>query len=118
MQQRVNLARALAADPVVLLMDEPFAALDEFTREALQLQLLQLWQEFRITVLFVTHSIREAAMLSDKVAVMAAPPGRIDAMVEIHLPRPRHADVLASADLHRYEAELRAALHLSWTLGP
>ena len=118
MQQRVAIARAFALRPRVLLMDEPFGALDEFTREALQLQLLELWQQLRTTVVFVTHSIPEAALLSDAVAVMSARPGRIDAVLPIELPRPRHADLLASAELHACEAQLRAALHESWTLGP
>jgi NitT/TauT family transport system ATP-binding protein len=89
MQQRVNLARALAADPVVLLMDEPFAALDAQTREFMQAELLKIWSEARKTVLFITHQINEAVYLADRVAVMSARPGRIKGIVEVPFERPR-----------------------------
>jgi NitT/TauT family transport system ATP-binding protein len=89
MQQRVNLARALAADPVVLLMDEPFAALDAQTREFMQAELLKIWSEARKTVLFITHQINEAVYLADRVAVMSARPGRVKGIVEIPFERPR-----------------------------
>jgi NitT/TauT family transport system ATP-binding protein len=89
MRQRVNLARALAIDPEVLLMDEPFAALDAQTREVMQLELIRIWTDRRKTVVFVTHQIDEAVFLSDRVVVLAARPGRIKEIVPIDLPRPR-----------------------------
>jgi NitT/TauT family transport system ATP-binding protein len=89
MQQRVNLARALAADPVVMLMDEPFAALDAQTREYMQAELLKIWSEARKTVLFITHQINEAVFLADRVAVMSARPGRVKGIVQIPFERPR-----------------------------
>jgi NitT/TauT family transport system ATP-binding protein len=89
MRQRVNLARALAVDPDLLLMDEPFSALDAQTREIMQTELLRIWDEGRKTVLFVTHQIDEAVYLSDRVFVFARRPGRINEVVHIDLPRPR-----------------------------
>ena len=89
MRQRVNLARALAIDPEILLMDEPFSALDAQTREIMQTELLRIWNEGRKTVLFVTHQIDEAVFLSDRVLVFARRPGRLQETVEIALPRPR-----------------------------
>jgi len=89
MQQRVNLARALAVDPSLLLMDEPFAALDAQTREYMQGELTRIWSLRRKTVLFITHQIDEAVYLSDRVVVLSARPGRIKAIVDVTLPRPR-----------------------------
>jgi NitT/TauT family transport system ATP-binding protein len=89
MQQRVNLARALAADPAVLLMDEPFAALDAQTREFMQAELLKIWSQARKTVLFITHQINEAVYLADRVVVMSARPGKVKAVFQIPFARPR-----------------------------
>jgi NitT/TauT family transport system ATP-binding protein len=89
MQQRVNLARALAADPAVLLMDEPFAALDAQTREHMQAELLKIWSAARKTVVFITHQINEAVYLADRVTVMSARPGRVKGVLDIPFERPR-----------------------------
>jgi NitT/TauT family transport system ATP-binding protein len=93
MKQRVALARALATDPDILLMDEPFGALDAQTRMTLQEDLLDMWEGDQKTVVYVTHSIDEAITLGDRVAVMTARPGRIKSQTVIDLPRPRHLEV-------------------------
>jgi NitT/TauT family transport system ATP-binding protein len=102
MRQRVNLARALAIDPDVLLMDEPFAALDAQTREIMQTELLRIWDQGRETVLFVTHQIDEAVFLSDRVVVLARRPGRLQDIVRIKLPRPRTLDLKRKPDFVSY----------------
>ena len=106
MKQRVALARALALSPDILLMDEPFAALDAITRDRMGEELLRIWDGNR-TVVFVTHSIPEAVLLSDRVVVLSARPGRIRADVRIDLPRPRTVQTRHEAEFSRYEAELR-----------
>ena len=111
MRQRVALARALVHGPRVLLMDEPFGALDELSREAMRVELLRIWERERITVLFVTHAVREAVLLSDRVVVMSPRPGRIVADVRIDLPRPRDAAMEESADFFEAVRQVRAALH-------
>jgi NitT/TauT family transport system ATP-binding protein len=107
MQQRVGLARALAVNPQVLLMDEPFASIDEQTRRILQDDLLRLWQEERKTVVLVTHSMEEAIYLSDRVVVLSPRPGRVHKVLDVPLPRPRQAlDVRASGEFARLVDEL------------
>jgi NitT/TauT family transport system ATP-binding protein len=91
MKKRVSVARAFAADPEVLLMDEPFGELDEQTRVLLQAELLKIWEETRKTVVFITHSIDEAVVLADRILLMTASPGRVKAIVDVSFPRPREA---------------------------
>jgi NitT/TauT family transport system ATP-binding protein len=102
MRQRVNLARALAIDPEILLMDEPFSALDAQTREIMQTELMRIWDQGRKTVLFVTHQIDEAVFLSDRVLVFARRPGRLQDSVDIELPRPRALSIKRTPDFIRY----------------
>jgi NitT/TauT family transport system ATP-binding protein len=110
MQQRVAIARAFVFDPSVLLMDEPFSALDEMNRDQQRLGLLDFWQSNRKAVLFVTHSVPEAIMLSDRIVVMAAHPGRIAEIIDVDLPRPRDADVYATDEFRDLEGRVRATL--------
>ena len=107
MKQRVALARSLAPDPQVLLMDEPFAALDALTRDQLYDDIQHIWQESRKTIVFVTHNVREAVCLGDRVVLMAAGPGRIDRIFDIPLPRPRDIN---SPELAGYASRIAAAL--------
>ncbi|MEW6642057.1 MAG: ABC transporter ATP-binding protein [Pseudomonadota bacterium] len=100
MQQRVALARALCNDPEVLLMDEPLAALDAQTRTLMQIELLRIWELYKKTVVYVTHSIDEAVLLGDRIAVMAARPGRIKEIIPVDLPRPRTLDMVTSRAFH------------------
>ncbi len=102
MRQRVNLARALAIDPEILLMDEPFASLDAQTREIMQTELMRIWEQGRKTVLFVTHQIDEAVFLSDRVLVFARRPGRLQESVEIKLPRPRQLAIKRNPEFVDY----------------
>lgn len=110
MRQRVNLARALAVEPDILLMDEPFAALDAQTRELMQLEVLRIWEETAKTVVFVTHQLDEAVFLSDRVVALSARPGSIREIVPIELPRPRAIDVKRTAAFQRYVGRLWAMI--------
>jgi NitT/TauT family transport system ATP-binding protein len=110
MQQRVSIARALALEPSILLMDEPFGALDEMTRERLNTEVQRIWQQTGTTVIFVTHSIPEAVFLSSKVVVMSPRPGRIIRVIDIDLPRPRTDDTRESARYFTLITEVRETL--------
>jgi NitT/TauT family transport system ATP-binding protein len=110
MQQRVAIARALAFKPSILLMDEPFGALDEMTRERMQLELLEIWDRTDTTVIFVTHSIPEAVFLATHVVVMSPRPGRITDVIEVDLPRPRGVETRESPDFYEKLTEVREAL--------
>lgn len=114
MQQRVGIARAFGSGAPILLMDEPFSALDEITRERIGYQLLDIWETHKKTVVFVTHSLREAVLLSDKVVVMSSRPGKITQIIDIHLPRPRRAEMEDSEEFHRYVSMVRGQLRERW----
>ncbi|HEX6706655.1 MAG TPA: ABC transporter ATP-binding protein [Albitalea sp.] len=110
MKQRVGIVRALATSPQVLLMDEPFGALDSQTRTVMQEILTNMWQQLRLSVLFITHDIEEAIFLSEKVYVMTARPGRIKAEIAIPLPRPRTPDMMATPTFHALVRQLKALI--------
>lgn len=110
MQQRVAIARALSFSPSILLMDEPFGALDEMTRERMQLELLRIWSQTRTTVVFVTHSIPEAVFLSSRVVVMSPRPGRISGIVSIDMPHPRNFETRESPRFFEKITEVRECL--------
>jgi NitT/TauT family transport system ATP-binding protein len=117
MQQRVAIARALALQPAILLMDEPFGALDEMTRERMNSEVLRIWQQTGTTVVFVTHSIPEAVFLSTRVVVMSARPGRITKIVDIPLPHPRNEETREEPNYFRVVTEVREALRAGGGLG-
>ncbi len=117
MQQRASLCRALVTDPQLLLMDEPFGALDAMTRDDLDIELLRIWEERKKTVLFVTHSIQEAVFLSDLVFVMSARPGRLIETIAVDLPRPRTMEMMSTAKFGEYTLKIRALLAASGALG-
>lgn len=115
MQQRVALCRALVFNPAVLLMDEPFGALDALTREEMGLELLRIWEVERKTIIFVTHDISEAIMLGDQVVVMSPRPGQIAEIVPVTLPRPRNADIQYSEEFQRLAGHLRGLVGTTHT---
>jgi NitT/TauT family transport system ATP-binding protein len=110
MQQRVAIARALAVDPAILLMDEPFGALDEMTRERMNLELLKIWDRTGTTIVFVTHSIAEAVFLSTRVVVMSPRPGRISAVIDIDLPHERSVEPRETEQYFHLVTQVREAL--------
>ncbi|MFH1123967.1 MAG: ABC transporter ATP-binding protein [Pseudomonadota bacterium] len=111
MQQRVSICRSLIHDPNILLMDEPFGALDAMTRDELGLELTRIWQQEKKTVLFVTHSIPEAVFLGDRVIVMSPRPGRVVKVVPIHLTRPRSIDMEFTEEFKNYVLEIRESIY-------
>ena len=110
MQQRVSIARALVFEPSILLMDEPFGALDEFTRERMNLELLNIWRKTHVTIIFVTHSIAEAVFLSNRIVVMSPRPGRITQVVENSLPYPRQLETRDHPAYHQMVMQVRELL--------
>ena len=110
MQQRVQIARALINEPDILLMDEPFGALDYQTRLLMQKLLLRLWAHFRPTILFITHDVGEAIFISDRVIAMTRRPGRVKVVVEVRAPKPRDYKFIGSPEFTRLERELLVAV--------
>jgi len=110
MQQRASIVRSLAVDPSVLLMDEPFGALDAFTRDEMNLLIQEIWMETRKTIVFVTHSISEAIFLADRVVVMSARPGRIASIYDIDIPRPRPVDIQTKPDFIARVLEIKGSI--------
>ncbi len=114
MRQRAAIARGFVQGAPLMLMDEPFSALDELTRDSIRLRLLDVWEKHRKTVVFVTHSAFEAVMLSDRVVVMTPRPGRIHSIVDINLPRPRTREVLESREFEEKVREVKHILREGW----
>lgn len=112
MEQRNSIIRALIHDPTILLMDEPFGALDAMTREQMNLELQRIWRESRKTVFFITHSIPEAVFLGDRVIVLSARPGRVVDIVKIQIPRPRELDTMATPEFGQYVSHIRRRFEL------
>lgn len=112
MQQRVAIGRALLHDPSLLLMDEPFGALDAMTREHMNLELMRIWRESGKTIFFITHSIQEAVFLADRVVVLSCRPARVAEVVPVGLPRPRELDMMASDEFGRYTRRIRQQFNM------
>lgn len=116
MQQRAAICRMLITDPQILLLDEPFGALDEFTREHMNMQMLDLTNRLGRTAVLVTHSIQEAVFLADRIAVMSARPGRIAGILDVRLPKDRTPDITTTAEFQRYVEEARRLLHVGYKM--
>lgn len=116
MQQRVSIARALLLEAGVMCLDEPFAALDEFTREQMHLELLRIWERQEFTGIFVTHNIFESAFLSDRVLIMTPRPGRVVAEIEIDLPRPRSPEMIGTDGFTQNVRRIREAMMEHWSV--
>jgi NitT/TauT family transport system ATP-binding protein len=112
MQQRNSIIRALIHDPAILLMDEPFGALDAMTREQMNLELQRIWRESRKTIFFITHSISEAVFLGDRVVVLSPRPGRVVDIVNVQIPRPRELDTMGTPEFGRYVSHIRRRFDL------
>jgi NitT/TauT family transport system ATP-binding protein len=110
MRQRVAIARALTMNPSILLMDEPFGALDEISRERMNIELLRIWESTEASIVFVTHSISEAVFMSDVVAVMTSRPGHLQALIPVPMPRPRSRELKRTAEFLALENQVRDAL--------
>jgi NitT/TauT family transport system ATP-binding protein len=110
MQQRASIVRALSSDPDVLLMDEPFGALDAFTRDEMNMLIEEIWEETKKTIVLVTHSIQEAVFLSNKVHVMSARPGRMHKMFEVPFPRPRNLKLMESKEFFDLVNEIKSEI--------
>lgn len=111
MKQRVAIARALVNEPKLLMMDEPFGALDPYTRQKMQKHLMDLWQNIDLTILFVTHDMDEAILLADRIVVLKANPGEVKEIIEVHLPRPRTPDVMQHPEFARLKAHINQLVH-------
>lgn len=111
MKQRVAIARALINEPKVLIMDEPFGALDPYTRQKMQKHLLDLWRNIDITIVFITHDMDEAVLLSDRIVVLKANPGEVQDIIEVPLARPRHPDIVTDSQFLQLKARINSIVH-------
>jgi len=111
MKQRVAIARALVNEPKILLMDEPFGALDPYTRQKMQKHLMDLWQNIDITILFVTHDMDEAILLADRIVALKANPGEVKEIIEVDLPRPRSMELMHSPEFKQLRQRVDLLVH-------